>query len=173
MSTIYRRADEVAHIAWELIQDHHPHLEPVRIEFVWRDKASDSKGKTVLAKARKVGGLNAFLGRLGKDGDHYEEFFVMEVAEDTWEALSDKQHIALVDHELCHFVLNDKGGLAITAHDVEEFVEIVLRHGLWKRDVAELIEAGKGIQRLQLEDEEGTLELNADDESDEPALENV
>lgn len=59
----YRRAPEVQAIARDLIDtiEQHKTLASVRIEYVWRDKAAKSKGRTVLAKARKIGGLNAFL----------------------------------------------------------------------------------------------------------------
>lgn len=147
--TTYRRAEEVAALAWELVQDHHPHLEEnVRIEFVWRDEAAVSKGRTKLATARKISGLNAFLGRPDPDADVYDDFFVMEVAEDMWLLMNAAQRRALVDHELCHMVLDEKGKIALKAHDVEEFIDVIQRHGLWKRDVAELVETAKGVQRL-------------------------
>lgn len=150
--TEYRRADEVAHIAWELIQEHHEHLEHIRIEFVWRDQAADKGGKAVLGKARKVTGLNAFLARDDTDSDDYGDFFVMEIAQDTWAGMTGAQRKALVDHELHHMGLDEKARLAIVPHSCEEFSGVLARHGAWKADVAEFIEIGKGITRLQLVD---------------------
>ncbi len=151
--TAYTRAPEVAQIAWTLIQQHHPHLEHVRIDYVWRDEAAISGGRVTLGKARRVSGLGAFLGRSDRDSDLYEEFFVVEIAADAWAGLNTDQRFALVDHELCHLGIDPiKGTVAMRRHDVEEFVDIVDRHGLWKRDVAELVLAGKGHQVLPYAD---------------------
>lgn len=129
-------APEVATIAAELIaqQPMHGLLSQVRIDYVFRDKAAKSHGRVVLGRARKVGGLNAFLIRDGEP----DPMFVIEVAEDEWLNLDDDQRRALVDHELCHCqVTEGEEGLelAIRGHDLEEFTCIVERHGMWKQDV--------------------------------------
>ena len=135
--TTYAHAPEVADIAADLIRtvEQHKPLADVRIEYVWRDKASKSKGRTTLATARRIGGLNAFLLN-GEDGPLY----CIEVAADTWGKLTDPQRRALVDHEMCHFhVDEDPEGvpvLSMRGHDLEEFAAIVERHGMWKSDVA-------------------------------------
>jgi hypothetical protein len=61
---------------------------------------------------------------------------------------SEKQMRALLDHELVHAEVakNDDGEVKtdeqgrtcyrIRKHDIEEFTEIVHRHGLWKSDLA-------------------------------------
>lgn len=146
----YTRAEDVEQIAAELIRLHHPHLDRVRIEYVWRDKASVKGGKIVLGKARKVSGLNAYLSRPDPDSDVYVDYFVIEIAADTWAALNEDQQRALVDHELMHCGLDANFRLTLVPHDCEAFVNEIVRHGLWKRDLAELVEAGKGVQRLAL-----------------------
>lgn len=141
--TSYRPASEVARIATDLIAKHHEHLGDVEAEmqFVFRDKASKKGGRVVLGAARKVSGLNAWLAT--DQDEAYDEdapgFFVIEIAEDEWQRLSDKQRVALVDHELSHCVIEwDDDGvptLKIRSHDLEEFTTIVKRHGLWKEDL--------------------------------------
>lgn len=136
--TDYRAAPAVKAIATHLIDEYHRDLADVRIEYVFRDKASKSKGKVTLGSARRVSGLNAWLAG-DRDEVSGEDFFVIEVAEDEWAELSDEQRIALVDHELHHCVYdtNDFGepALSIAPHDVEEFAAVIRRHGLWKPDV--------------------------------------
>jgi len=143
--TVYRRAPQVAKIADKLIRDVELHklLRDVHIEYVWRDVASKSRGRIVLAKARKLSGLNAFLINAASgavDGEANVPMFVVEVAEDTWGRLSEAQRKALVDHELCHCRVelddDDEQVLSMRGHDLEEFSCIVERHGLWKSDVA-------------------------------------
>ena len=133
--TVYTRAPEVALIAKQLIEDvpEHQDLDAAHIEYVWRDQHAKEKGRAVLGKARKVSGLNGYLINGG-------DLFVIEIAEDTWKQLDEKQRIALVDHELCHLRVDfDDDGepkLSLRGHDLEEFAGIVERHGLWASDVA-------------------------------------
>lgn len=166
-------APEVVEIARELIrvvEDHEP-LAQVHIEFVWRDRASSSRDRTVLAKARKITGLNAFLvnhaSGVVNGSEANEPFFVVEVAFDTWGRLTPEQRVALVDHELCHLSVDrdDDGGLVLSlrGHDLEEFGCIVRRHGLWKSDVTRF--AGEVVEQLALSIDEAGSFLT----SDEPA----
>lgn len=138
--TTYSTAHEVERIAEELIPAHHPHLSTVPIRYVWRDKATRSKGNIVLGKARKVSGLGAHLVHLVRKDEPPEEvdFFVLEIAADTWQKLTLAQRTALVDHELCHLGIDipegdeDDRRLVIRGHDLEEFAAVVERHGLWR-----------------------------------------
>lgn len=154
----YQTAAEVAEIARDLIhvvEEHQP-LSQVHIEFVWRDKATSHRDRTVLAKARKITGLNAFLvnhaAGVTNGSELNEPFFVLEVAFDTWGRLTPEQRVALVDHELMHLQVDrdDDGGLVLSmrGHDLEEFAAIVRRHGLWKSDVTRF--AGEIVEQLAL-----------------------
>lgn len=149
----YRSAIDAERIGQKLIAEHHTRLEGIRVDFVFRDKASKSNGKIVLGKARKVSGLNAFLAN-----DDGHDFFVIEIAEDEWEQMPPSKRRALVDHELCHCTIDfdeDKGvvTLGIKGHDVEAFVEEIERNGLWKDDLAEFAKAAKEQLELSLEED--------------------
>jgi hypothetical protein len=148
MSTSYYVAPEVERIAEKLIEQHHRHLLDVPIRYLWRDKAASSKGKVVLGKARKVTGLPAHLVHLALKDEPPEEveFFVLEIAADMWQTLTEAQRVALVDHELCH--LGTAGAderLIVRGHDLEEFSAVVERHGLW-RPAIETFHAAVGSQ---------------------------
>jgi predicted metallopeptidase len=133
----YAEAPEVEKIARDLIDTIHVHLVDVRIDYLFRDKAAVSGGKVRLGSARKVSGLTAFLGKAE------EPFFVIEIAAEQWASLPEEARRALVDHELSHCGVDtyeDKEGtikqdLRIIKHDLEEFNDIVRRHGLWRADV--------------------------------------
>lgn len=142
MTVTYSSAPEVKKIAEDLIPKHHEHLEQVQIEYVFRSEAAKEAGKTILGKARKVGGLNAFLlanEREELDDEETVTFFVIEIARDAWSGLTKAQRTGLVDHELthCRTKYNDEGDLTlyVAPHDLEEFHAVVERHGLWQRDV--------------------------------------
>lgn len=150
----YGPAPEVAEMARPLIEEHHPDLRDVPIVYVFRSRATAKGGRKVLAKARVVKGLHAFLPALAS-GDltpHSEfgyDFFCMEVAADAWYDLTDSQRVALVDHELCHFAVayddeDNTRSLWIRAHDVEEFIEVARRHGQWEAGLQALVTSCEG-----------------------------
>jgi hypothetical protein len=148
---IYSQARAVKEIAETLIPQHHKHLEGARIDYVFRSKHQKSKGKIVAGKAHKISGLNAFLGTQTNAPFGGPDFFCMVIALDIWDAISDAQRIALVDHELCHFFreVNDETGewgLSIRGHDVEEFAEIVYRHGLWSEDLEHFVSNSRQLR---------------------------
>jgi predicted metallopeptidase len=135
MTVAYRRAeDSVLNLVVKIQRQHHQHLRGQRLEVVFRSEAAKDRGKVVLGKARKVTGLNAFLAH-----SETEPFFLIELAEDVWETLTDEAREALIDHELSHFgvAINDQAEtvLQINPHDLEEFNDIVRRHGLWRADL--------------------------------------
>lgn len=141
--TGYVAAPEVERIAETLIEEHHKHLIGIPIRYVFRDKAASSRGKLVLGKARKSTGLNATLVHLVRHDEPPErvDFFVIEIAQNTWRAMTDDQKTALVDHELSHCLTEIPDGpdddvkLVLAGHDLEEFAAVVRRHGLWRPDL--------------------------------------
>lgn len=161
----YWRARPVEEVAEKLIAEHHDHLSGVPIRYLFREPTAKSKGRLVFGKARKVGGLNAHLVALAVDeelGDDPPDFFVVEIAAQVWEALNEQQRVALVDHELCHFDVEEPEDvdedrkLRIVGHDLEEFTEVVQRHGLWRDSVEAFAKAAAGAQ----------LEFDLDGEND-------
>lgn len=67
---------------------------------------------------------------LGIDGD-----LLIVISKEAWDASSEENRYALIDHELAHAVriVKKDGSIVyrIVAHDVEEFVDVVKRRGLW------------------------------------------
>lgn len=159
--TTYTAAPAVARVAKSAINKWHPHLDDVRIEYVFRDTVQKTKGKIVLGKARKMGGLNAALVTLLNDaweGEEPEDFFVMEIAQPTWDAMDTAGRLALVDHELCHFTTetNEDTGevvLKILPHDLEAFNAEVRRHGLWKSDIEDFLKAAADAGRIPIDND--------------------
>jgi hypothetical protein len=153
MATRYREAPDVKRIAQDLIPLHHEHLilRADEIRYVLRSDTPTSHGRFVLGKARKVGGLGCYLATTEPDtptdfDDHeIADMFVMEISEPAWATMTYEQRVALVDHELCHFAMDvDEADGSVTrrirGHSVEEFTEILHRHGLWSPDLATFAE---------------------------------
>jgi hypothetical protein len=139
----FKPAPEVKEIAEELIDKYHPHLRDAKhvIGYYFRDGASDWAGraKKCTAFERHVTGFMLF----------------MFINEQAWYMLTEEQQRALVDHELCHYSrkqgevidpktkqvkidwLNpaDPDSWSIRDHDVEEFSDVIRRHGLWETGI--------------------------------------
>ena len=129
MAEYWRCPDDVSAIAGELIETYHQHLERAGILFLFRDEASSSNGKLVAGKASKMTAKeNAIAGGAAYD-------FKIELAFDLWEKGNEKWRRALIDHELCHCGGTREEGWSILAHDIEEFAQIVERHGTWNKDL--------------------------------------
>jgi hypothetical protein len=152
--TVWTRAPEVEQIAKKVIPNCHKHLVGAGIVYLWRAVHQTTKGKAVWAKTRLISGLNAYLCATEEpgDGEEAEPFFVIEFAYDVWVVLDTAQRLALVDHELCHCLVDEDGVLSTAPHDLEEFVGIVERHGMWRAEVQALVNAGNQGQLNLLDD---------------------
>lgn len=154
MATEYEWAGEVEAVAKDIIAtvDEHADLVHATILYVFRDKHSTSRGRVVLGKARKFTGLTKFLIEEEASGP----LFVVEVAQNLWTGMTEEARRALVDHELSHLAVErQEDGTWVgrtRGHDVEEFLGVVERHGLWKADVAALATtAASKLEQLTLD----------------------
>jgi hypothetical protein len=125
-----------------LIPAHHPHLADAHIALAWRyGWTEDADGRLRLGQAKKASDLDFSL--------HAYDFVII-LNSDAWNAagFTEAQMRALLDHELCHCQVSlDENGderrdvtgrpvWRMRKHDIEEFQEIVERHGLWEKDLA-------------------------------------
>lgn len=134
--------DELLRIAQEVIDEFHPMLRQARFGFVFQDKVPKRKGAKVLAAVSLVSPkIKVYL-----DFD-----YLVWVAKDEWDIMGDEDRVALLDHEFCHCCLNENFEWATRDHDVQEFVAIIERHGLW---TGELRRMGDAVVQARLPFEE-------------------
>ena len=113
--------NSVLMLAQELVREYHPDLKEARIGFIFRETVSYSKGMPVLGHAQKTSEMMKV----------YLDFdFIIWIAADAYADLDENQRKALIDHELCHCTMVD-GVASLVGHDIEEFQDIIKRHGLW------------------------------------------
>lgn len=155
--TPFSEAPAVRRIAEELIAEHHPELEGKRIDYLFSSKPKKTHGKVALGWVTVVTGIAAWYGQEGNEDPQKigEPFFLMVIDRRSWNfQLNSKQKVALVDHELCHLVVEEiynKDGahtgtnFKLRGHDLEEFADVVKRHGIWLEDVEEFREAIEGV----------------------------
>lgn len=128
-----------------IIASHHPHLKQAGIYLAWRKGWKASKDNhLILGTAQRASDLSRELA---------EHDFVICLNAEAWATFDAERRRALVDHELCHCTRDlDKNGVQKTdergrlcwrmrEHDIEEFTEIINRHGFYKKDLQAFAEA--------------------------------
>lgn len=138
----------------KLVNKYHPHLKEARIALAGRSGwKPDADGNLRLGQCRKAGDLDQQLH--GYD-------FVIILNADAWsdtDVLDEQGREIILDHELSHAqVERDKDGQVVKdedgrpkwrlrRHDVEEFHQIVSRHGAWTHTLEEF--ASVALDRKQ------------------------
>jgi hypothetical protein len=129
-----------------LIDEHHSGLAEARIKYMFRTGKWELKGKIIYGKAEKVSAKWKHL--TGYD-------FVITINRDAWFANKIEIRQAVLDHELMHCARgeDDKQGNPkwyIQPHTVEDFVEIIHRHGLWTHSLQNMVKASSEFEQLSL-----------------------
>jgi hypothetical protein len=124
-----------------VVDKYHDELANARIALAWALAwKPDADGITKLGKLKKASDLDRELAPFD---------FVLLLRQEWWEmaTVEEWKRVALLDHELCHATvrydregdpLRDERGRTMyrtRKHDIEEFTEIVSRHGLYKRSL--------------------------------------
>ena len=133
----YSKAEDVRAIAENgVIPEWHKHLQNISITYLFDSDDMVKAGRPLMAKVKSAGPIEEYLS--GSE-------FIVIVNKNIWEELTKDQRIALVDHELCHIqmVVNKSGDISfkIVPHDLEEFNDVVRRHGAWQEDIVKFNEA--------------------------------
>ena len=121
----YWEAEEAEKIGKKLIKENHtPRLASAGIIYLFKKKMKHLG--TATKRTQKDLLVNEILG--------VECDFIITINWPSWIVMEDHQKSALIDHELTHCTYTDRKGELVPAlreHDLEEFREIVDRHGLW------------------------------------------
>ncbi len=125
---VYNKADpEILEAVRDVVRQNHRRLDGVKMAVLTRDKAGQRNGRPVLAYVfLPPASMEALLAQKVQ--------FVMVIAEDQWERLDAKKREALIDHELCHCAIDVDGKPYLRPHDLEEFADVIERHGFWRKD---------------------------------------
>jgi hypothetical protein len=131
--------DHEAYSSLQHAREFHPALAPARIALAWRLRTKADKDNLLT------------LGKCVKVSDLQKEFaywdFLLVLNQEFFLQFDEKQRLALIDHELCHArpLLDDKGLQSkdergrllwrLRKHDLEEFREVIDRHGCYKDDL--------------------------------------
>ena len=142
------KVTEAYRIMEELIENHHSHLKDAKIVIAWRfGWRPDADGRLCLGSAKKGSDLDRSM--------HGYDFVVL-LNHEAWNkgGLDDKGHQAVLDHQLCHCQVavdtngepkaDEKGRTCyrLRKHDIEEYLDVVNRHGLHTHELAAVAQAG-------------------------------
>ncbi len=107
----------------------HWHLKDCNLLWLFQDKGKMAKGYSI--------------SRTSKLWHHITGFdVVVRILLSAWdEHVAAGSERAFVDHLLSHVSLNDKDAYQITHPPVQEFVDVVNRHGAWRAAVSEMAQA--------------------------------
>ena|ERR1700677_4282522 len=131
----------------EIREMHHGDTREARVALAWRLREKpDKDGHLVLGRCIKVSDLN-------KEFANWD--FIITLNKEAWEDIEfdKKKKMALLDHEMMHAAVcfDEETGerkrdererliWRIRDHDLQEFNDIVERHGIWKRDIEKFAE---------------------------------
>jgi Fe-S cluster biosynthesis and repair protein YggX len=129
-----------------LIEDHRPLLKNVIVNYLFRPEAPVANGKTIAGMCIKVDDRNRTI---------HEHDFIIEISKDVWDSIEEEAwRDALMDHELAHagLRLDEDGNILrdeetgriktyIIPHDIEEFEDVLERHGAYHGALRKFLEA--------------------------------
>lgn len=113
----------------ELVEKIHPHLRAAKIVVLQKPKAGKRHGRVLITQTKRASEATAALLKDEIGPLHY----VIEIGKDAWDTLSQERKKVVLDHALCYCAGQDpdKGTWKLRGPDVEEFTQIIERHGLW------------------------------------------
>ena len=133
----------------DLVAEFHTDIAEAKIALCWINSVKpDRDGHLLWGRAKKIGEL---------EKEFHEHDFVIILNKQVWRTLPEKGKRALVDHELSHCGVecDEKTGeprYHTKKHDVEDFVGVVRRHGLWKSDLEQFVNAALKREQMPLLD---------------------
>jgi hypothetical protein len=122
----YEEADDsLVEVFLEVLEEHAPQLQFLKFKLIYDLKKRISKGKIVLASIESAGPKIKFLSKDKIAIDGYDLLLVVDLK--VWEVATADHRKKIIRHELRHIELDEKGGVTIVGHEIEDFhVEVKL-----------------------------------------------
>ena len=157
----FDRAETAEVMAKPIIASFHPHLINCKIAYVYYNKPMKQGNRVIFATAKKCSPLTRDLCKMS-GGEGFD--FIITINYEAWNTLTDTQKKAIIDHELCHCVVeeNEKTGkekLSIAPHDLAEF-STILDH--WGPEIFEDLRRFCALAKSKME-KKGTREVEVED----------
>lgn len=113
-------------IGEKIVSDLFPHLLNIRIAWLASDKEKKNNGKVIFGECSKV-------------TDKYDWCcpydFTITVFEPNVMNFTEEQIKILLEHEIMHIGVDEKGKMYVVPHDAEEFIDIIRKYGIdWQKE---------------------------------------
>ena len=151
----YTAAPAVGTMIRTIVEASHPRLAGLRVDAMFSDPPPTSRGKKLAGKVQVVSGLAAlYAGPRMAVGEYYSPapFFLLTLHHPRWNGNPEKWRAALIDHLLtCCEAEEDENGVAklsLRHYDVQEFREVVERHGLWHEGLETFVTKAHELQTV-------------------------
>lgn len=171
---VIKPADGPREVASDLIDEHHEHLQEARILWLFTSSKRSKGNRVVLGTTNRTTALTRYLtaraARLEEKGGRtavaaqQPADFIVQIEEKRWNTMLQTQRLAFIDSLLCRMqrreTVNQRSGQitktwTTVAPDVEEFSQVILRHGVWLPEhqafARAMQEHGGGARQLTLE----------------------
>jgi hypothetical protein len=139
------------------VNRHHRELIGANIALAWCTSwRADLDGRQTLGQCKRASDLD-------RECAPYDFVILLNKDFVTNPAVSEKQREALLDHELCHATVKldpethepmvderNRTVYRVRKHDIEEFGEVVERHGCYKRDLEKFAQALRRAKQPEL-----------------------
>lgn len=166
---IYKAGPEVMKLISDLIAKHHPHLVLIEddIGVVFREKATEKAGFVIAGATKKAPSLLSVL-----TDKKFTYKFLIEIGQDAWQELDQRQQLALLDHHLCAMKVEEDANSGeikcmLRPPDFVGYKEEIERWGMWRPmddDTLSIIEEMFG--KKAAEAQEGQASRASDDDLD-------
>ena len=147
MPRTFEEAKTVESIAGGLIPNYHAELVTARIMYCFSSDCWTKNGREVWGKVQKFSGFNEWV---------VEKDFVVMVALEKWDDLTEPQRTALVDHLLssCTGEEDDDTGeykWKVLDPEVQEFTDVLFRHGAWNESLRDFVRQAHKVEIEEVE----------------------
>ncbi len=126
-------ADPAETLGRLLIAEHYPHLQHVRMVYVFTNESMKEAKVESAVKAIKVHGLNAWLAQLWNPVESTagpgDPFFVILIAQPFWDAMDAKTRLRNLDLAIWQCDKGGTGSLKLRKPEIRTSVEVLHRHG--------------------------------------------
>jgi len=145
--------DNLTEVFLDVMEEHFPQLQYLKFKLIFDLKQRVSKGRLVLASIETASPKIKYLSRDNIAIDGYDLLLIVD--QKAWEVASTDQRVKLIRHELRHIQIDEKGGVKIVGHEIEDFhIEVKLNQDNpeWRMQLATLTRDMYEQEKLMLKE---------------------
>ncbi len=131
--------DSLTEVFLNVLEEHFPQLQYLKVKLIYDLKQRVSKGRLVLASVETASPKIKYLSKDKIAIDGYDLLLIVD--QKAWEVASADQRVKLIRHELRHVQIDETGAVKLVGHEIEDFhIEVKLNKDApeWRMQLATL-----------------------------------